>query len=137
MAKLRALLAEELRLKRGHRPAAWWTVLGIRTGPSAAWEHVAASAVARALGAIGDDDWVALRQQCLGASARGTADPHDERTIAAARIWMVFVDDPTAASIVARPTVSRDALAVALDRLADRLHADPGLLHRQTPSVAA
>ena len=137
VTNLRALLAEELRLKRGHRPAAWWTVLGIRTGPSAAWEHVAASSVARALGAIGDDDWAVLRKQCLGASARGTADPHDERTIAAARIWLVFVDDPTAATIVARPTVGRDALAIALDRLADRLHADPGLLHRQTPSVAA
>ena len=51
----------------------------------------------------------------LGASARGTAHPDDERTIAAARVWLRFVDDEQAARLLARPTVAHDPLAVALD----------------------
>ena len=76
------------------------------------------------MGWIGDDDWPALRARALGASARGTEHPHDERLIAAARIWLVFVDDPRAAPLLARPTVQHDPLAVALDRVATRLAAD-------------
>ncbi len=63
--------------------------------------------------------------RALGASARGTEHPHDERLIAAARIWLVFVDDARAAPLLARPTVRHDPLAVALDRVATRLTADP------------
>jgi len=58
---------------------------------------------------------VSLRAEALGASARGVAHPHDERTIAAARVWLRFVDDPEAARLLARPTVAHDPLAVALD----------------------
>jgi hypothetical protein len=127
---LRALCAGELRLRRGHRPASWWTILGVRVGPSQAWEHAAATAIARALHAVGDDDWHALRSRALGAAARGTRDPLDERLIAAARMWLAFVADDVAAPIIARPTVRHDPLAIALDRLATRLRADSGALSR-------
>ena len=79
------------------------------------WEHAVTTALARAEGWIGDDDWAALRAAALGASARGTAHPDDERTIAAARVWLRFVDDEQAARLLARPTVAHDPLAVALD----------------------
>jgi hypothetical protein len=127
---LGTLCADELRLRRGHRPASWWTVLGLRVGPSQAWEHAASTAIARALNAVGDDDWHALRTRALGAAARGTKDPHDERLIAAARVWLAFIADEVAAPIIARPTVRHDPMAIALDRLATRLHAEPEALWR-------
>ena len=127
---LRGLLGEELRLKRGHRPAAWWTILGVRTGPGAPWEHAAATGIARALDAIADNDWPLLRPRALGAAARGNKDPHDERLVAAARIWLVFVDDSVAAPIIERPTVRHDPMAIALDRLAQSLRNEPDLLRR-------
>jgi len=117
-------LRREFGLHRGHRAAWYWTPLGWPAGSAPAWEHAASTALARAMGWIGDDDWPALRARALGASARGTEHPHDERLIAAARIWLVFVDDPRAAPLLARPTVQHDPLAVALDRVASRLAAD-------------
>ena len=135
--KLRRLYAEELRLRRGHRPAAWWTILGLRAGPALAWEHAASTAIARALGAVGDDDWAALRTRAMGAAARGTRDPHDERLIAAARIWLVFVNDEVAAPIIARPTVRHDPVAIALDRLAQRVSVDPDALHPDITTIAS
>jgi hypothetical protein len=89
------------------------------------------------MGWIGDDDWPALRTRALGASARGTEHPHDERLIAAARIWLVFVDDPRAAPLLARPTVQHDPLAVALDRVATRLAADVQALATDSQAYAA
>jgi hypothetical protein len=133
--RLRVLLAEWLPLRRGHRPAWWWTVLGFAGGRCPAWEHATGTAVARAIGAVGDADWAALRTRALGAAARGTRDPHDERLIAAARVWLTQVDDAVAAPIIARPTVRHDPLAVALDQLAQRLRSDPGALRR--PAAAA
>lgn len=118
------MLAGPLALRRGHRPACWWTPLGVRIGTAPAWEHATFTALARSRGWIGDDDWAALRPHVLGAAARGTGVALDERTIAAGRLWLVFVDDDQAARILARPTVHRDALAVALDRLATRLAAE-------------
>jgi hypothetical protein len=111
-------------LHRGHRPASAWTPLGFHLGRAEEWEHVTATALARAAGWIGDDDWTALRRRALGAAARGAGHPSDERTIAAARIWVAFVDDEEAARVLARPTVRRDPLAVALDAYAARLGAD-------------
>jgi hypothetical protein len=134
VADLRALFANELRLRRGHRPAWWWTVLGFSGGSCPAWEQGASTGVARALGAVGDADWQAVRTRALGAAARGTRDPHDERLIAAARVWLAFVVDEVAAPIISRPTVRHDPLAVALDRLAQRLRSDPDFLLR--PAVA-
>jgi hypothetical protein len=128
--ELGTLLTRELRLRRGHRPASWWTPLGVRFGSCPAWEHAAGSGIARALGAIGDDDWRSLRTRALGAAARGTRDPHDERLIAAARVWLVHVDDAAATAIIHRPTVRHDPLAIALDRLARRLAAEPDALRR-------
>jgi hypothetical protein len=117
-------LRREFGLHRGHRAAWYWTPLGWPAGSAPAWEHATSTALARAMGWIGDDDWPALRARALGASARGTEHPHDERLIAAARIWLVFVDDQRAAPLLARPTVQHDPLAVALDRVAIRLTAD-------------
>jgi hypothetical protein len=89
------------------------------------------------MGWVGDADWTALRTRALGASARGSEHPHDERLIAAARIWLAFVDDPRAAPLLARPTVRHDPLAVALDRLASRLAADPDALTTKHTEVTA
>lgn len=120
-ARWQAMLAGPLALRRGHRPACWWTPLGLRIGAAATWEHATFTALARTRGWIGDDDWAVLRPHVLGAAARGTAVAVDERTIAAGRLWLVHVADEQAARILARPTVHRDALAVALDRLANTL----------------
>lgn len=132
-----AALDAEFALRRGHRPAWYWTPLGISAGAAPAWEHAVASGLSRAMGWIGDDDWAALRTRALGASARGVEHPHDERLIAAARLWLVYVDDTRAAPLLARPTVRHDPLAVALDRLARRLAADPHLLTATHPEVLA
>jgi hypothetical protein len=93
-----------------------------------AWEHAATTAIARGAGWIGDEDWTALRRRALGAAARGGEQCDDERLIAAARCWLVFVDDAEAERIVARPGVRRDSLACALDALAGTLRAEPSLL---------
>lgn len=119
----RACLTGPLSLHRGHRPAWYWTPLGLSAGKAPLWEHVAMSALNRTMGWIDDADWHARRREILGAAARGAGHPLDERTIAAARLWLVHVDDAEAARIVARPTVARDPVAVALDRLAASLAA--------------
>lgn len=116
--RFRAALDTELGLRRGHRPLWWWTPLGIGAGAMPAWEHATCSALARWMGWIDDRDWDALRQRALGASARGTGHPHDERLVAAARIWMVLVDDEPTRRLLERPTIAHDPLAVALSHLA-------------------
>ena len=136
-SRFQAALTDEFGLRRGHRPAWHWTPLGWSAGSAPAWEHAVLSALARSLHWVGDDDWTALRARALGASARGTEHPHDERLIAAARIWLVFVDDPRATPLLARPTVRHDPLAVALDRLAARLADDPHALIAPHPEVLA
>ena len=127
-SKWAAALCREFALRRGHRPAWWWTPLGIGAGSMPPWEQAACTGLARSMGWLGDEDWVALRAQSLGASAKGTRDPHDERLIAAARLWLVFVDDPVAARLLARPTIRHDPIAVALDLVAQRLSRDPETL---------
>jgi hypothetical protein len=124
----RRALHAELGLRRGHRPDRWWTPLGVGAGSMPPWEHAACTGLARALGWVADDDWAALRRRALGASARGTSHPHDERLIAASRLWLVFVDDPEAARVLARPTVRHDPLAVALDTLARAVTCEPAHL---------
>jgi hypothetical protein len=121
-------LQGELGLRRGHRPAWWWTPLGIGAGSMPAWEHAATTALARSAGWIGDGDWTALRRRALGAAARGGGQPDDERLIAAARCWLALVDDLEAERIVTRPGVRRDPLACALDALATRLREQPDLV---------
>jgi hypothetical protein len=134
--RLGALFTRHLVLRRGHRPARWWTILGAPIGPCPPWEHAASTVIAGALGAIDPStsgDWAVLRMRAMGAAARGTAVADDERLVAAARIWLVFVDDAIAAPILARPTVRHDPLAVALDRLARRLADDPHALRPGQP----
>lgn len=111
-------LASTLAPRRGHRPARWWTPLGVRVGSLDDWEQIATTAIARQYGWLTDDDWQLVRARALGAAARGTASAADERAIAAARLWLAVVDDEPAARILDRPTVCHDPLAVALDRLA-------------------
>ena len=118
-----AMLRGPFSLRRGHRPAWWWTPLGVSAGTAPDWEHAAASALARTARWVGDDDWTALRARVLGAAARGGAAPHDDRLIAAGRLWLAYVDDEQAARIVDRPTVGRDPLAAALDAIARRVRA--------------
>jgi hypothetical protein len=119
------MLDGPLALRRGHRPAWWWSPLGVAAGRSLDWEHAAATAIAFERGWIGDRDWSALRKRVLGAAARGSARRDDERLIAAGRLWVALVDDPAAERIVSRPAVRHDPIAVALDRLATHLRARP------------
>lgn len=135
-ARWGATLDGPLGLRRGHRPAWWWAPLGVGAGAAPAWEHATATGLARAAGWIGDDDWASLRPRALGAAARGTARPDDERLVAAGRLWLAFVADETATRVLARPTVRHDPLAVAIDLVARRLAADPDAL-RPTDSAPA
>jgi hypothetical protein len=116
-----AALDGPLALRRGHRPAWWWTPLGVAAGRSLDWEHAAATALAHERGWIDDGDWTHLRRRVLGAAARGSSRRDDERLIAAGRVWLALVDDPAADRIVARPTIRHDPLAVALDAHARHL----------------
>lgn len=63
-----------------------------------------------------------------------SADHHDERCVAATRIWLVFVDDLASLAIIERPTVRHDPPTIALDRLACALRAEPDLLRRVAPT---
>ena len=115
-------LSGPFQLRRGLRPAAWWTPLAVRGPRGATWEHAAAAGLARSVGWITtDDDWTAVRTRALAAAARGTALADDERLVAAARLWLPFVDDAQAARIIARVTVHRDPVAIALDAVATSL----------------
>ncbi|MDY7101427.1 MAG: hypothetical protein S0880_09595 [Actinomycetota bacterium] len=109
--------------RRGHRPAWWWTPLGVAAGRALDWEHAAATALAHQRGWIDADDWPLLRRRVLGAAARGSTRRDDERLIAAGRLWLALVDDPAAERIVARPTVRHDPLARALDAHAAHVRA--------------
>lgn len=113
-----AMLDGEFALRRGHRPARYWTPLGVPLGRAEGWEHALAAAIAHTSGWIGADDWPALRSRVLGAAARGASRPADERMIAAGRLWLTVIDEPNTARILARPTVRRDPLACAIDQLA-------------------
>ncbi len=115
---LTALFAHEFALRRGHRAAWYWTPLGVSAGRMSPWEHAVTTALARSRGWVDDGDWAALRKPALGAAARGVGVASDERLIAAARLWLAFVDDEPAARIIMRPTICHDPLAVAIDRLA-------------------
>jgi hypothetical protein len=98
-----------------------WLPIGYAGGRCGDWEHAAASAIAYSRGWIDSDDWPAMRRRVMGAAARGVSRRDDERLIAAGRVWLAMIDDPSAERIVRRPTVRHDPLAVALDVLADHL----------------
>jgi hypothetical protein len=117
----RTMLRGPFALRHGHRPAWMWLPIGYAGGRSPDWEQAAASAIAYSRGWIDRDDWPAMRQRVMGAAARGVSRREDERLIAAGRVWLAMIDDPSAERIVRRPTVRHDPLAVALDGLADHL----------------
>ena len=109
------ILQHEFGRRGSHRPAWYWTPLGIGAGRMPTWEHALTVALATTPTA---DEWAGLRRPALGAAARGVANRYDERLIAAARLWLPFVDDEPAARIINRPTIRHDVLAVAIDHLA-------------------
>jgi hypothetical protein len=119
----------EFRLgQRGHRPAWLYTPVFMAAGTASDWEHAAASGICRAFGWIGADDWTALRKRTLAAAARGSAVPQDARLIAAGRMWAAMEQDARAQEILQRATIRGDALAVALERLARVIEANPRAL---------
>lgn len=125
-----ALLQGPWRLRSRTRPAWLWTPGTIAAGAALPWEHATITALARAAGWLTtDEDWQALRKRALGAAARHDRHRDDERLIAAARLWLVFVDDPEASVVLGRPSLT-DPLALALDALAVRLVGDPGSVRR-------
>ncbi|WP_420453479.1 hypothetical protein [Ilumatobacter sp.] len=119
------VLAGPFAARRGHRPAWWWTPLGMPGGRALDWEHATATALAHERGWIDDGDWALLRRRVLGAAARGVSRRDDERLIAAGRLWLALVDDDAARAVVDRPTVRHDALARAIDSLARHLRDRP------------
>lgn len=130
-----AALDDSFALRRGHRPDATWTPLGLRGPRADAWQHAASTALARAAGWLTtDDDWHALRKRTLAAAARGSAIAEDERLVAAGRLWLQLVTDDQASRIIGRVTIHRDPVAVALVAMADALAADPTLLKSPTPA---
>src|SRR6185312_8900742 len=64
------------------------------------------------------EDWPHLRRAVLGAAARHDGDAHDERLVAAGRMWLRHVDDAEVARIVARRSPPTDPIAVALTQWA-------------------
>ncbi len=114
-ARWQQMLAGPLQLKRGHRPAMWWTGLGIRFGNTQLWEHALAMAIAYQRGWCGLEDWAHLRPQLLGAAARGVEIVDDERAIAAGQLWLNWLDDSQATRILNRPTIHRDPLARVIE----------------------
>ena len=49
---------------------------------------------------VADDDWLVVRTRSLRGAARGSAVADDERLVAAARLWLRFVDDDQAERII-------------------------------------
>jgi hypothetical protein len=86
-----------------------------------AWEHAAATALAREAGWIGLEDWANLRPRCLGVAASGKTDAATLRLVAAGRIWAGLTQDVEARAILDRRTITGDPLACALDRYAQRI----------------
>ena len=79
------------------------------------------TAVCRTAGWTGDEDWPHLRRAVLGAAARHDGDAHDERLVAAGRMWLRHVDDDEVARIVARRSPPTDPIALALTQWAAAL----------------
>ncbi len=124
-AAFERLLVERWALRRSHRPAWWYEPLGFAAGAAPPWEHAAMTAVCRANGWIGDEDWPHLRRAVLGAAARHDGDAHDERLVAAGRVWLRHVDDDEVARIVARRSAPTDPIALALTQWAAALTDGP------------
>lgn len=118
--------------RRGDRRPAWtWTPAMVAAGSAAPWEQATVTALAHAA-ALSDDpgDLAALRRRMLGAAARRTGHPEDERLVAAARLWLTQADDPELRRVVERRSPGTDPLAAAITTLAEALADRPTLLRR-------
>lgn len=80
------------------------------------------TALCRTRGWVGDEDWTAVRRAALGAAARHDDDAHDARLVAAARLWLTFVDDAQASRAIGRRAVGTDPIAIAVSQLAGVSH---------------
>ena len=132
-AAFRGRLATSWRLGRGHRPAWWYEPLGIASGRAPAWEHATMSALCRMRGWVGDDDWQAVRQAALGAASRRDDDPSALRLVAAAQLWLTFVDDVQARRLIDHREPTDDGVAAAIAGLAGALRAVDGVHRADAP----
>ena len=105
-----------LAARRGHRPAWWWTPLGLAAGRCLDWEHAATTALAHEHGWIDDGDWAPApppgprrRRPGQQPTRRRAPDRSRSRLARPGR----RPRRPSASS--RRPTVRHDPLAVALD----------------------
>lgn len=116
--------------RRGRRRPAWtWTPAMVSAGTALPWEHATTTALARAAGALAHtDDLELLRRRMLGAAARHTGHPDDERLVAAARLWLTQADDPELRRVVERRSPGTDPMAAAITAVAAALAARPTLL---------
>jgi hypothetical protein len=76
------------------------------------------TALCRLHGWVGDDDWQAVRQAALGAASRRDDDPSALRLVAAAQLWLTFVDDAPARRLIDRRDTTEDGVAAAIAGLA-------------------
>ncbi len=113
-----AMLHDRWSLRNGHRPAWCYEPLGLVAGACPPWEHATLGALCRTRGWVGDADWAAVRRTVLGGAARHDGDAHDERLVAAGRLWLAYVDDEQARQVIGRRSVGTDRIAVALSQLA-------------------
>ena len=118
-APFRAMLATSWRLGRGRRPAWWYEPLGVASGRAPPWEHATMSALCRMRGWVNDDDWQAVRQAALGAASRRDDDPNALRLVAAAQLWLAFVDDVQARRLIDHRDPTDDGVAAAIAKLAE------------------
>ena len=116
--------------RRGDRRPAWtWTPAMVAAGSATPWEHATTTALAHAAGLVGDaGDLAALRRRMLGAAARRSGHPEDERLVAAARLWLTQADDLELRRVVERCAPGTDPLAAAITTLSRALAAHPDLL---------
>lgn len=107
--------------RKGHRPSSIWTPLAIRMTHAAPWEHATATALAHAEGLLDSSDWQYVRKSSLGAAARGARTTHDQRLVAAGRMWATMLKDEAASHILNKPAIGSDPMAAALNAYAQSL----------------
>ncbi len=83
------------------------------------------SALCRMRGWVADDDWQAVRKAALGAASRRDDDPGALRLVAAAQLWLSFVDDVPARRLIDQRDPRDDGLAAAIAGLAGAVRGAP------------
>ncbi len=122
LALWQSYMTDHFYVQRHHRPTAVWAPLAIRMTHASPWEHAAAMALAYAEGITNEQDWEMLKKSALGAAARGAKNPHDQRLVAAGRIFARAVHDDLSLRILNKPTLGSDPLAHALHVYANSMN---------------